>query len=99
WFVVFAINLDIIQYIIRFFKIFLNEPHAIGEFSFTLGNLFLFIIILGISNWFQKNLPLFFSKSPGKVDQQEVETRGSRIALLRLIVVIGGFLFGVSALG
>jgi len=98
WLTVLAINLSFIHYVLRILKIFLSEPHPIGDLSFTWGNVFLFIIIIGISNWFQKHLPLFFSSST-KTDNQEIDNRGSVIALLRLLIIVGGFLIGISALG
>jgi len=99
WLTVLAINLGFIHYVLRILKIFLSESHPIGDFSFTWGNVFLFIIIIGISNWFQKHLPLFFSSSTSKTDDQETDNKGSVIALLRLLIIVGGFLIGIGALG
>jgi len=99
WFTVLFINLGLIRYVLNGLNIFISEPHSVGGISFTWGNIFLFILIIAISNWFQKHLPLFFSDSSNKAYSTVPETQGSKIALLRLIIVIGGCLFGVGALG
>src|SRR5690606_25658169 len=73
--------------------------HTMGNISFTWGNVIAFVLIIGLANWFQKNVPLFFADPPGKDFNDAVAHAGSKIALLRLVIIVIGFLISVTALG
>lgn len=99
WLMVFMINLNIVEPTMGFLSITLSKPHTFGSTSFTLGNIIVCIIIISITNWFQKNLDILLTTSNSKKFDAKVDQTGTKITLLRLAVIILGFLFGVTALG
>lgn len=99
WLMVFMINLNIVEPTMEFLSIPLSKPHTFGSTSFTLGNIIVCIIIISIANWFQKNLDILLTTSNSKKFDAKVDQTGTKITLLRLAVIILGFLFGVTALG
>jgi small-conductance mechanosensitive channel len=99
WLIVFLTNLNIIDSTLSFFDIILSKPHTFGNISFTLGNVIICVIIIGIANWFQKNLDILLSTNHSKKFETQVDQKGTKVTLLRLAVIILGFLFGVTALG
>lgn len=99
WLMVFMINLNIVEPTMEFLGITLSKPHTFGSTSFTLGNIIVCIIIISIANWFQKNLDILLTTSNSKKFDAKVDQTGTKITLLRLAVIILGFLFGVTALG
>lgn len=99
WLMVFMINLNIVEPTMEFLGIVLSKPHTFGSTSFTLGNIIVCIIIAGIANWFQKNLDMLLTTNNNKKYDDRVDQTGTKVTLLRLLVIILGFLFGVTALG
>jgi len=75
----------------------MNSPIKLGSLIFTLGNLLLFIFIIYISNLIQKFLG-FFLGDPDE-DNQDFNKKGSRLAVLRLVLLFLGFLLAVGASG
>jgi len=60
WLVELADNLNIYDIISNYISTLMNTTQLIGTFSFTLGGIFLFIIIIWISNFLQKYIAFFF---------------------------------------
>lgn len=99
WVTVFMINLEIINTISEFSRALLNKPHKFGSVTFTLGNLIYCIIIISIANWLQKNLDTLLSDNRSTTFGPQSNQKGTKITLLRLAIIILGFLLGVTALG
>ncbi len=99
WLTVFLINLNIVESTIGFLSTILNKPHSFGSISFTLGNVIISVIIISIANWFQKNLDVLLSTSQRNRLDSQIDEKGTKVTLLRLAVIILGFLLGVTALG
>ena len=99
WTMVFLINLNILDSTLDFLSIILNKPHAFGSFNFTLGNIIGFILIIKIASWFQKNLNTLLSNKTTKPLINQIDEKGTKVALLRLLIIIVGFIFAVTALG
>ena len=75
----------------------MNSPIKLGSLIFTLGNLLLFIFIIYISNLIQKFLGFFLGDADE--DNQDFNKKGSRLAVLRLVLLFLGFLLAVGASG
>ncbi|SFT17138.1 Mechanosensitive ion channel [Sphingobacterium wenxiniae] len=76
-------------------KIF-STPRQIGGVQFTYGNLVLAIAVIWTANWFQKNLAnLLTNPSTTDLHRQKM----ALFPLFRLLIMVVGFLFGISILG
>ncbi|MBC9913837.1 mechanosensitive ion channel family protein [Chitinophaga varians] len=98
WLMVFTTNLNIYNDLYSGISSLITAPRIIGNTSFTLGNILLFFVILLISNLFQKYIGYFF----GETDDDmvgEVKEKSSRLLLLRLLVLVAGFLIAIAASG
>ncbi|QJB35474.1 mechanosensitive ion channel [Chitinophaga oryzae] len=98
WLMVFTTNLNIYNDLYNGISSLISTPRIIGTTSFTLGNILLFFVILLISNLFQKYIGYFF----GETDDDmvgEVKEKSSRLLLLRLLVLVAGFLIAIAASG
>jgi len=80
----------------KLFDSFMFDTHSIGKISFSYGNLFLALFVIVLSNWLQKGLKSVF-------DVPDLSSKHTqKIALLplfRLIIVVFGFLLGMTILG
>lgn len=98
WLMVFTTNLNSYNELYSSISSLITAPRIIGNTSFTLGNILLFFVILLISNLFQKYIGYFF----GETDEDlvgEVKEKSSRLLLLRLLVLVAGFLIAIAASG
>ncbi|MCW3464852.1 mechanosensitive ion channel domain-containing protein [Chitinophaga nivalis] len=98
WLMVFTSNLNIYNELYNLISGLIVTRRNIGSTSFTIGNILLFFIILVISNFFQKYIGYFF----GETDEEqvgEVKAKSSRLVLLRLILLVIGFLLAIAASG
>ena len=75
----------------------LMTEHKIGGITFKYGNLLLAVAVIWLANWFQKNLKnLLDDTSP----RGEMQVRKMTLfPLFRLLIVVVGFLIGISILG
>lgn len=75
----------------------LMAEHKIGGITFTYANLLLAVAVIWLANWFQQNLKnLIDDTSP----HNEVQVRKITLfPLFRLIIIVVGFLIGISILG
>jgi len=98
WMLVMFINTNGIDVAGKIINHLLAMKYSWGSISLTFGNILWCTVILLIANWLQKNIPLFFENQVQSF-QQTTERRSSRIALLRLLIIIIAFFLGISALG
>lgn len=75
----------------------LMTEHKIGGITFKYGNLLLAVAVIWLANWFQKNLKnLLDDTSPrGEMQVRKI----TLFPLFRLLIVVVGFLIGISILG
>lgn len=99
WLIVLVVNFNSAPAVFSSLSLILDKVHTVGSIHFTWGNVIAFVLIIGLANWFQKNVPLFFADPPGKDFNDAVAHAGSKIALLRLVIIVIGFLISVTALG
>jgi small-conductance mechanosensitive channel len=75
----------------------MNHEVKLGSVVFRIGNVLLFIFILYLSNLLQKYIGFLYSSG----DEQTAHTgrKGSRLVMIRLVLIIVGFLFAIVASG
>lgn len=99
WLIVFFINLGIADSLSTFFYQILTRPRAFGSFTFTLGNVLSFSIIIYLSSLLQKNIGLLFGESQLPATDGQAVQVSSVLALVRLAIIVAGVLFAVAASG
>lgn len=99
WIVVIASNLNLTDAVYAVTNTVLTHKNIIGSFSFTLGNILLFFIIIWIAHILQRYVAYFF----GEIDEENEETinkrQHSKLLITRLLVLIIGYLLAISASG
>jgi potassium efflux system protein len=98
WFVIFTTNLNIFNGLYESLMEFLVEKRTIGNFSFTLGGIVLFLGIIWVANFLQKYIAYFFGDT-GDDGIEDNKGERSKLLVTRLILLIGGFLVAVAASG
>ncbi|TLV03400.1 mechanosensitive ion channel family protein [Dyadobacter luticola] len=99
WIIVFSINLSIIDFIVNFFEHLLIKPRTFGNITFTLANILFFAVIIYLSNLLQKNIGIVFGETDNTFGSTTKIEKTSKLALVRLLVIVVGFLFAVMASG
>ncbi|WP_460977478.1 mechanosensitive ion channel family protein [Spirosoma knui] len=99
WLLVFFINLGIADSIFGFIADILNRPRTFGSVTFSLSNVLSFAIIIYLASLLQKNIGLFFGESQLPEAGDQVDQISSVLALIRLVIIVGGVLLAVVASG
>ena len=98
WLVVFFTNLNVYNVIWGGMDEVLSTVRSIGSFKFTYGGLILFVLILWAANFLQKYIGYFF----GDIGDQIIfdnKGPGSKLMIIKLILLVVGFLLAVAASG
>lgn len=98
WLVVFATNLNVYNFFWNNIHAQLSMDRYIGNFQFTLGGILRFVVILWAANFLQKYIPYFFG-DVGDVSVFNKRSNRSGFTILRLILLVGGFLLAIAASG
>lgn len=98
WSLIFLYTLSLYDFIINNFKDLLSYEIVVGDLKFTLGNIFLFVIIIYISSIISKLLTYFFGSS-GQFATNKKNKNGSWVLLLRLSVFTIGIFIAFAASG
>ncbi|MCF2487654.1 mechanosensitive ion channel family protein [Dyadobacter sp. CY347] len=98
WILVFCINLNIIEPIFGFLLDILEKERTFGSVTFTLENVLFFSVIIWLANKFQKHIDLLFSGPDVNFTADSVH-KGSKLALVRLIIIVVGFLVAITVSG
>lgn len=98
WVMVFLINLNFTAGTFSFLEAVLTKTRSFGSIHFTLGDLLFFVIIVYFSNQLQKHVPILFGEGDLTYGGN-VEQKSSKVALIRLVIIIVGVLLAVSASG
>jgi potassium-dependent mechanosensitive channel len=98
WLIVFAINLNLFDALFDILNDLFSRVRKVGNFSFTIGGILLFMGIIWLANFLQKYISYFFGDTG---DDGAFDDKGqrSRLMVTRLILLIGGFLLAVAASG
>ena len=99
WIVVIASNLNLTDSVYSLGDSILTHQNKLGSFTFTVGSIILFCIIIWLAHILQRYVAYFF----GEIDEEDEETinkrQHSKLLITRLIVLIGGYLLAISASG
>lgn len=96
WVMGFSINLNIYDPLYAMAVRFWDHIVKLGSISFRVGNVLLFILVLYLSNQLQKYVGFLY----GSGDQSaQPGHKGSRMVMIRLILIIAGFLIAIVASG
>lgn len=98
WSVLLLTNLNILNELYTYILSLLNEKRTIGSLTFTLGGIVLFLVIIWAANFLQKYITYFFGDM-GDDALEENKSERSKLIIMRLILLIGGFLLAVAASG
>jgi potassium-dependent mechanosensitive channel len=98
WVVAFAINMNIYDPLYAMVVRFWDHTVKFGSISFQVGNVLLFILILYVSNSVQKYIGFLYGDGEGEHGKQ-TGRKGSRLVMIRLILIIAGFLIAIVASG
>jgi small-conductance mechanosensitive channel len=98
WLIVFTINLDLFDATNDLLTNLFTKTRQIGNFSFTLGGIILFLGIIWFANFLQKYIAYYFGDTG---DDASFDDKGqrSRLMVTRLILLTAGFLLAVAASG
>ncbi|WP_295770074.1 mechanosensitive ion channel domain-containing protein [uncultured Mucilaginibacter sp.] len=98
WLLVFMINLSIAGGVFALVQQVLSKERTFGSVHFSLNNVLFFAVIIYLANMLQKHVGILFGESAVKFEDK-TEHKGSKLALIRLIIVVIGVLLAVTASG
>lgn len=98
WWIVFMINLGIATSVIGLVTSIITKGRVFGSIKFSLGNLLFFLLIVYITNLMQKYIGLLFGDKKLQFEEK-VEHKSSKLALVRLIIILAGVMMALAASG
>ncbi|MGA0557898.1 mechanosensitive ion channel family protein [Larkinella sp. VNQ87] len=98
WLIIFTNNLYVYNTVYSVAEQFLTTERTFGSTKFTWGNIVLFFIVLYLSNALRKYIGYFFGETDDEITGT-INTVDSRLVIIRLFMLIGGFLFAIVASG
>jgi len=98
WLVAFSGNMNVYDPLYDWFIRVMDHSIKIGSISFRIKNALLFIVILYLSNILQKYVGYLYGTTDERAAPQ-TGRKGSRLVMIRLIMIIAGFLLAIAASG
>lgn len=98
WFFIFCFSLNFYDILIQWIGDWFSKVISIGDFSFKLGSVSLFIFIIWIANNISKLLMFFFGSSV-HFATNEKNKHGSWVLLLRIVIYTLGLFVAIAAAG
>ena len=101
WFVLFARNFYAFRSITGPIARMLVEEHTLGNYSFTVNNLLVFVVIVAIATFLSQIVSFFAAHKPGIIpDKNSPKAKmGSWILLIRITIISGGLFLAAAAAG
>jgi small-conductance mechanosensitive channel len=101
WFVLFARNFYSFRLITEPIGQMLVEEHKIGDYSFAITNLLVFVVVIVLSTFLSKLVAFFATHKPGTIpDKNSPKSKmGSWILLVRIALISGGLFIAAAAAG
>lgn len=102
WVVLFGRNFPAFDYLSKPFLQFFSQEHTLGDYTFSINNLILFISIMFISVIVSKIVSFFASdryQSPNKDGNSEKQGIGSWLLLVRISILCIGLFLAIAAAG
>ncbi|RAK02272.1 mechanosensitive ion channel-like protein [Larkinella arboricola] len=98
WLIIFTNNIYVYNSIYEVVANFLTTERVFGSTKFTWGNIVLFFIVLYLSSVLRKYIGYFFGETDDEIGGNITNT-DSRLVMIRLFLLVGGFMFAVVASG
>jgi potassium-dependent mechanosensitive channel len=98
WLIIFSINLNVYDLLYGKIARLMNASRSIGSISFRASNVLIFCLVVYLSNLSQKYIGYLFGAPDGET-MPEGGRKGSRLVMIRLILIIAGFLLAVAVSG
>ena len=98
WIMVLGSNLNIYKYLYQSIMKFLSSHRSMGSFTFNLGSIVLFFLIIWLSSILQKYISYLFGDTGEEISKAN-KRQHSKLLLVRLILLTVGFFLAVAASG
>lgn len=92
-------SFEVLNDVIQFLRGIFEYPFNIGNFNFTIGDIFLFIIIVMISQWISNFIVFILDEQIYYKTRKKKDVAASISALVKFSIITLGFLIGVVAIG
>lgn len=102
WMVLFGRNFPAFDYLSKPFQNFFSQERTLGDYTFSINNLMLFIVIMVISVIISKIVSFFASDrhlASGKDNKYERQGIGSWLLLVRISILCIGLFLAIAASG
>jgi potassium-dependent mechanosensitive channel len=101
WLIMLASNLNVYHRISNQISDFLSESRSIGSISFKLISVTWFFAIIWLAHILQRLVSYIFGEtgSDGEDSSEIPKEKHSRLLIMRLLVLIGGYLLAIAASG
>ncbi|MBP1640347.1 MAG: mechanosensitive ion channel [Bacteroidetes bacterium] len=100
WFIMLASNLNIYHGISEWVGDLLTSTRSIGSISFKLSSVLLFFLIIWVAHILQRLISFLFGETGNEAEDGMISKgQHSRLLMLRLFVLCGGYLLAVAASG
>ncbi|GAA0878786.1 hypothetical protein GCM10009119_17540 [Algoriphagus jejuensis] len=97
WVLIFLQNLALSDYVFDLLTTLLNQERTLGSTSFTFGSILLFAALIYVSSILANNIAYFASLKDQKHSGNRTKRLGSSVLLIRLAVLIVGFVIAATA--
>jgi potassium efflux system protein len=98
WFILLTRNLSVFEPVYNMVSIIINKPRTLGSISFSLGSVFVFVLILWVSSILAQFVNFLFGQ-----ESKEGQSKRRNVAAIALMGRLGiltiGFLIAVGAAG
>ncbi|MFN7279884.1 MAG: mechanosensitive ion channel family protein [bacterium] len=99
WVLAFAWSLNLLDVVMEWVGEFLSTQRSLGEFTFTYGSILVFIVVLWFSFTIAGLVNYFFRVGEAEAGPGRRGRSGSGVLLLRLGVIVIGFMLAIAAAG
>ncbi len=101
WFILFARNFYSFRLITDPLARMLVEEHKIGNYSFAVNNLLVFVVVIVLATFLSQLVSFFTSHKPGSIpDKNSPKSKmGSWVLLIRIAIISSGLFIAAAAAG
>jgi small-conductance mechanosensitive channel len=99
WVLAFAWSLNLLDVVMEWVSDFLSTQRSLGEFGFTFGSILVFIVVLWFSFTIAGLVNYFFRVGEAEAGPGRRGRSGSGVLLLRLGIIVIGFMLAIAAAG
>lgn len=99
WSFLFGRNFPVFESSVRPLRDLFSTEHTLGDYTFTISNLVLFIVIMGASVMISRIVSFFAADHKPKTDSQDSQGIGSWLLLIRISILSIGLFLALAAAG